>query len=436
MTQDTIAPAFSPFACTLQEAALFNETLSLFIRNNFVIGVDYGIVPGTSKEGLFKSGAEKIALFLALAPTYEVVHRDTDFNKGFVAYEVKCALRSKRTGEIVAEGLGCCNSKERKYKTQDAANIANTILKMAKKRACVDAVLQATGSRFEAAPEEGEEWEAPQATPAPARPPARPQQQQQPRAANTQQVRPQQQQSQQQQQQAPAPRPSNLKRVPGAPGNAPLGKFDRYDVTTLDKRGCALALREMANDCLDHPQKDDVRRKLVELKAAEVADEAGESGWQPDRPDLSVPPADYDPNGRVMDNGWTKANGIKAVQDSLSGKAPLRAVPNPHAPQSAPPKRGLPNHVTSLIIAAEEAGLDMSERARHNRWQATQGYYQVQSWKDLTPAQAQMLRTEIREGRFTWPPAGHQQQSLPETSQQFNEPHSQQHDSRPAAQAA
>jgi hypothetical protein len=33
--------------------------------------------------------------------------------------------------------VGACNSRERKYKNQDAANIANTILKMAKK-ACSD----------------------------------------------------------------------------------------------------------------------------------------------------------------------------------------------------------------------------------------------------------------------------------------------------------
>lgn len=55
-------------------------------------------------------------------------------------------LVNKRTGHIEAEGIGSCNTKEKKYCTQNAYNIANTILKMAKKRALIDAVLSATRS--------------------------------------------------------------------------------------------------------------------------------------------------------------------------------------------------------------------------------------------------------------------------------------------------
>ena len=45
---------------------------------------------------------------------------------------------------IEAEGVGSCNTKEKKYHTSDPYNIINTILKMAKKRALIDAVLSAT----------------------------------------------------------------------------------------------------------------------------------------------------------------------------------------------------------------------------------------------------------------------------------------------------
>jgi hypothetical protein len=48
--------------------------------------------------------------------------------------------------EAEAEGVGSCNNMERKFKSQDACSVANTILKMAKKRAFVDAVLSATRS--------------------------------------------------------------------------------------------------------------------------------------------------------------------------------------------------------------------------------------------------------------------------------------------------
>lgn len=64
--------------------------------------------------------------------------------KTIFSYEVKVTLINKRTGHVESEGVGCCNSKERKYKNQDAFSICNTILKMAKKRALVDAVLSAT----------------------------------------------------------------------------------------------------------------------------------------------------------------------------------------------------------------------------------------------------------------------------------------------------
>jgi protein tyrosine phosphatase len=42
---------------------------------------------------------------------------------------------------LITEGLGSCNTKERKYIKQDPYTMDNTVLKMAKKRAFVDATL-------------------------------------------------------------------------------------------------------------------------------------------------------------------------------------------------------------------------------------------------------------------------------------------------------
>ena len=44
-------------------------------------------------------------------------------------------------GETITEGLGQANTKERKYARQDPYTLANTVLKMARKRALVDAAL-------------------------------------------------------------------------------------------------------------------------------------------------------------------------------------------------------------------------------------------------------------------------------------------------------
>jgi hypothetical protein len=119
--------------------------LQEFVRDQMVDGEDYGVIPGTgSKPTLLKPGAEKLNAIFGLAPILEITNRVEDWDAGFVAYEVKVTLLNKRTTNVEAEGVGACNSRERKYKNQDAANIANTILKMAKKRALIDATLSAT----------------------------------------------------------------------------------------------------------------------------------------------------------------------------------------------------------------------------------------------------------------------------------------------------
>jgi len=140
-----VADVFPDFAVSLEEANRRVKMLAEFVRGHMVEGEDYGVVPGTNaKPTLFKSGAEKLNAIFGLAPIVEVVSRIEDWEKGFVSYEVKVTLINKRNGQVEAEGIGNCNSRERRYKNQDAANVANTILKMSKKRALVDATLSAT----------------------------------------------------------------------------------------------------------------------------------------------------------------------------------------------------------------------------------------------------------------------------------------------------
>ncbi|HEX8833491.1 MAG TPA: hypothetical protein VF719_04785 [Abditibacteriaceae bacterium] len=139
------ADVFPDFAISLEEAGRRVKMLKEFVRDHMVEGEDYGIIPGASpKPTLFKAGAEKLNAIFGLAPIVEITNRVEDWDSGFVAYEIKVTLLNKRTTNIEAEGIGSCNSRERRYKNQDAANIANTILKMSKKRALIDATLSAT----------------------------------------------------------------------------------------------------------------------------------------------------------------------------------------------------------------------------------------------------------------------------------------------------
>lgn len=134
------------FVMSIEEAKRRVAQLQEFIKSVMVKDEDYGTIPGTPKPTLLKPGAEKLCEIYGLAPTVEVTSRMEDWEKGFFSYEVRCRLISKRTGNVVAEGLGSANSKEKRYQKQDPYTLVNTILKMAKKRALVDAALSATRS--------------------------------------------------------------------------------------------------------------------------------------------------------------------------------------------------------------------------------------------------------------------------------------------------
>lgn len=153
------------------------------VAHQFLIaGADWGVIPGTgNKPTLLKPGAEKIAKLLGLADTYDILDRQEDWQKPFFHFLVRCRLVSIQTDVVISEGLGECNSMENKYRwrwvserdlpqgtdktklikeerkskksgghwfvyrleNEDIYSQVNTILKMAKKRALVDAALSA-----------------------------------------------------------------------------------------------------------------------------------------------------------------------------------------------------------------------------------------------------------------------------------------------------
>ena len=123
------------FKATMSKIGQFQK----LVRENLQDGKDYGTIPGTSKPTLYKPGAEKILMLMGLQSTYEILDSTRDFKEGFFQYQVRCTL--KKNEMIITQGLGACNSREKKYERQSGFNIDNTILKMAKKRSQVDASL-------------------------------------------------------------------------------------------------------------------------------------------------------------------------------------------------------------------------------------------------------------------------------------------------------
>lgn len=183
-------------ALSFAEMRIRVQQLDEFYRGVMQKGTDYDVIPGTPKPTLLQPGAQMLDAVFGLAPIFEEIEGTVrDYEGGFFAYEIRCKLLSKATGETVAEGLGSCNNKEGRYRWRDAKptcpecgyelrvsrnapewycwrqkggcgatypldqieaggkvenddpyTLANTILKMAQKRAHVAATLNATGA--------------------------------------------------------------------------------------------------------------------------------------------------------------------------------------------------------------------------------------------------------------------------------------------------
>ena len=88
-------------------------------RRHMVKGSDYGVIPGTKQPTLLKPGAEKLVRLLGLGDEYAVQSTE-DWEKPFFHYRVTCSLKHLASGQVVATGLGECNSLEAKYRWRQA----------------------------------------------------------------------------------------------------------------------------------------------------------------------------------------------------------------------------------------------------------------------------------------------------------------------------
>lgn len=198
-------PGFLAPAVTVENALAAFQAKKDLIDKIMRPGVDFGTVPGSTKNTLLKAGAEKATSFFGLSARFKDAEVVTDWTgenhagEPFFYYRRTCELW--RGDYIVASVDGSCNSFEKKYryrsservcptcgkntiikgkqeygggficfakkggcgakfqdsdpaiinqevgqiKNPDVADLANTILKMADKRALVAATLIATG---------------------------------------------------------------------------------------------------------------------------------------------------------------------------------------------------------------------------------------------------------------------------------------------------
>lgn len=192
---------FETYALTAERIQKQVNTIQEVMQQVMRDGEHFGKIPGCGdKPALLKPGAEKLSLTFQFAPSYEI--KRTDMNADHREYEVVCTLTQIQNGQVMGQGVGSCSTMESKYRYRKAeqkcpecgketiikgkqdygggwlcwgkkggcgakfkdgdskienqdmgrveydnpADYYNTILKMAKKRAHVDAVLTATAA--------------------------------------------------------------------------------------------------------------------------------------------------------------------------------------------------------------------------------------------------------------------------------------------------
>jgi len=134
--------------------------------------IDYGLHPGTSSMALKDTGGSTIANAFNCYPEHAILHLREDDE--VISYLVQAKLISRVSGKVVAVGVGACSTMESKYAYRwvedpaeygidksglkydkkkrkyripnpEAEDLGNTILKMASKRAEIDAAQSLPG---------------------------------------------------------------------------------------------------------------------------------------------------------------------------------------------------------------------------------------------------------------------------------------------------
>ena len=116
------------------------------IKAIMVRDVDYGVIRGCgTKPCLLKPGAEKLLIafnIYAKVDNIDIIDLE-NLNR---EYRVMVSLISRKDILSIGYGIGSATTLERKFKRDNPPDIWNTVLKMAKKRALVDAVLTSLGA--------------------------------------------------------------------------------------------------------------------------------------------------------------------------------------------------------------------------------------------------------------------------------------------------
>jgi hypothetical protein len=106
----------------LREELEQHQILAQYVKQCMVEGTDYGRIQGSEKPTLLKPGAEKLIDLFGCTPEFTLVPEfcHEDFESGFFKYTFRCRIISRELGAVLAEGYGSANSRESRFRWRTA----------------------------------------------------------------------------------------------------------------------------------------------------------------------------------------------------------------------------------------------------------------------------------------------------------------------------
>lgn len=105
---------FEDYAMTAESVVRQVQLIQNVMQKVMKDGDHFGIIPGTIKPSLYKPGAEKLCMTFRLSEEYQIINQIQ--RADLISYTVRCTLTHIPTGQIIASGMGSCNSREEKYR--------------------------------------------------------------------------------------------------------------------------------------------------------------------------------------------------------------------------------------------------------------------------------------------------------------------------------
>lgn len=100
----------------LQQEAEQRRLLSQYIQQQMVEGTDYGVIPGTQNKTLLKPGAEKLTTLFRCVPQFTIQQKIENWETGLFFYQFQCQIVTQDNNTVVAEGVGSCSTYESRYR--------------------------------------------------------------------------------------------------------------------------------------------------------------------------------------------------------------------------------------------------------------------------------------------------------------------------------